>query len=318
MPIDGQTEFDSFTEAFEEVAVIITRRGAQGTTWPLTEFFHDKTQESIDVIFDWLDPLVRNALRRKTASSGSDATDGVFLDFLASSTDDVEHIRYELVTYLIASRDTTSSLITFTLYLLSMNEDILGRLRAEIDDHIGSSELPTYASIKALKYLRAVLNETLRLFPSAPLITRMSKGIPLVIPTASDKALYLPPSTQVMTLSLLLQRRHDLWGANADEFKPDRWLDDENTNILNSNMFIYCPFSHGPRACIGQDFAINEASYFLVRALQRFKTFHLSPQSQPVGSLPPDEWKHGHGRQPKEKIRPGMSFTMEGCGCFLK
>lgn len=147
-----------------------------------------------------------------------------------------------------------------------MNEDILGRLRAEIDDHIGSSELPTYASIKALKYrafvskaiqflelilrctVRAVLNETLRLFPSAPLITRMSKGIPLVIPTASDKALYLPPSTQVMTLSLLLQRRHDLWGANADEFIPDRWLDDENTNILNSNMFIYCPFSHGPRA----------------------------------------------------------------------
>lgn len=128
MPIDGQTEFDSFTEAFEEVAVIITRRGAQGTTWPLTEFFHDKTQESIDVIFDWLDPLVRNALRRKTASSGSDATDGVFLDFLASSTDgeahlfsscicirgyiftcglsDVEHIRYELVTY--GNRDWTA------------------------------------------------------------------------------------------------------------------------------------------------------------------------------------------------------------------
>lgn len=125
MPIDGKTEFDSFTEAFEEVAVLITRRGAKGIVWPLSEPFHDKTQEAIDVIFNWIDPLVQHALQRRTQMDDTSGDDeGVFLDFLAKSTDgelyhiynviysstlsisDVEHIRYELITYLIASRDT--------------------------------------------------------------------------------------------------------------------------------------------------------------------------------------------------------------------
>lgn len=62
--------------------------------------------------------------------------------------------------------------------------------------------------------------------------------------------------------------------------------------------------------CIGQDFALNEASYFLVRYLQRFETLKLAPEFQPAGSLPPDDWKQGVGRQPKEKIRPALGFTM--------
>lgn len=95
--------------------------------------------------------------------------------------------------------------------------------------------------------VRAVLNETLRLFPSAPLIARMSRDIPLTIPTTDNEVLYLPPHTQVMMVSLLLHRRHDLWGYSADEFRPERWLDEENLNKISGIPFMYCPFSGGPR-----------------------------------------------------------------------
>jgi hypothetical protein len=137
-PADGGSEWDVFTNAFESVAVLITRRGVQGDTWPLLELFKDKTEEPIQVIMDWLEPLVRRALDRKTkrmeaiwgdakVSSRDDET--VFLDYLADQSDgtnsspppfsswtvveprvvDVEHIRYELITFLIASRETVSA-----------------------------------------------------------------------------------------------------------------------------------------------------------------------------------------------------------------
>jgi len=137
-PADGGGEWDAFTNAFETVAVLITRRGVQGDTWPLLELFKDKTEEPIQQIMDWLEPLVREAINRKAKrrEAHGDAKVSprdehtVFLEYLADRTDgiftpfffyrsafdnavisftDVEHIRYELITFLIASRDTVSA-----------------------------------------------------------------------------------------------------------------------------------------------------------------------------------------------------------------
>jgi cytochrome P450 len=133
-PADGVNEWDVFTNAFETVAVLITRRGVQGDTWPLLELTKDKTEEPIQVIMDWLDGLVNQAMIRKAKRSEVNGAkvsprddDTVFLDYLADRTDgaffppfslvmltetrvlDVEHIRYELITFLIASRDTVSA-----------------------------------------------------------------------------------------------------------------------------------------------------------------------------------------------------------------
>jgi hypothetical protein len=95
-PADGGSEWDEFTNAFETVAVLITRRGVQGDTWPLLELFKDKTEEPIQVIMDWLEPLVRRALDRKVKrmeASGGDAKvsshddETVFLDYLTDRSD---------------------------------------------------------------------------------------------------------------------------------------------------------------------------------------------------------------------------------------
>jgi hypothetical protein len=91
IPIDGATEFDEFTEAFERVAVIITRRGTQGDTWPLLELFEDKAEDSIATIMNWLEPIVNRAIsdkeNGKAAGAVTPLNDNVFLDFLAAKTD---------------------------------------------------------------------------------------------------------------------------------------------------------------------------------------------------------------------------------------
>jgi hypothetical protein len=70
--------------------------------------------------------------------------------------------------------------------------------------------------------------------------------------------------------------------------------------------------------CIGQEFALNEAGFFIVKLLQRFKSFTLAPKYQPAGSLPPEEWAGKPGRQGVEKIFPAINFTLHSKVCSLK
>src|ERR1700761_9647307 len=93
--------------------------------------------------------------------------------------------------------------------------------------------------------VHAVLKETLRLFPSAPLIARTSIDEPLVIPSTSK--LHLPPKTQIMMSSLLTQKRPGLWGSAAEVFRPERWFDPTLLDKVASTPFMYSPFYGGPR-----------------------------------------------------------------------
>jgi len=93
--------------------------------------------------------------------------------------------------------------------------------------------------------VRAVLKETLRIFPSAPLVARTSRDDPLVIPSTSK--LYLPPNTQIMMSSLLAHKRPELWGPDAEAFRPDRWFEPALLDSVNKTPFMYSPFYGGPR-----------------------------------------------------------------------
>ena len=106
-----------------------------------------------------------------------------------------------------------------------------------------------------------------------------------------------------------MHRRTDLWGPDgkyathlphsthlltsttAAIFDPNRFLDARAPKHLTPNPFIFLPFNAGPRICLGQQFAYNEASFMLVRLLQAFDHIELAPDAQPAGSVPPDEWR---------------------------
>ncbi|CAE6404148.1 unnamed protein product [Rhizoctonia solani] len=158
--------------------------------------------------------------------------------------------------YWLCTIRQTASLLTFTTYLLRQHPEVLHRLRQEILAHVGLDATPTYDQVKRMKYFQAILNETLWLFPPVPLNERTALAA-CAIPTGSGR-LYIPAGTQVVYLPLLMQRRRDLWGPDAWDFDPGRWLDGRNEASVKDPMWFVL-FNAGPRMTHGFDFLTREA-----------------------------------------------------------
>ncbi|KAG8985262.1 hypothetical protein FRB95_004942 [Tulasnella sp. JGI-2019a] len=287
------------------------RLGQPQVFWTAAEFFKDSQADVKKDISDYLDPLVRAAIRRKEHRAGNDENYGperLFVDHLVKSTNDISVMKDGLMNIMQAARDTTAGLLTFACYLLATSPSAMERAREEVLARYGRTEVPTYDNLKQLKYIRAVLNETLRLFPVAPINSRQSKG-QTIIPTR-EGPLYVPRSWQFLYSAISIQKRKDLWGDDADAFDPLRWIDGREKD-MTADPFRFIPFNAGPRICLGQQFAYNEASFVLVRLLQHFDSFILmQAEAAPNGSLPPHEWKSGTGRQSIELICPVMLMTL--------
>ncbi|KAJ8515461.1 hypothetical protein ONZ45_g7112 [Pleurotus djamor] len=342
LPIPGKTamgpkgsathdSWGSFAQAFEMAQQIVTTRARLGYFWPLFELFGDKTSVHTAAIRKWLDPLVEQALVEKKARTVNESIgrlrsgsipppsaigEKTFLEHLADSTENAVLIRDQLLSMLLASRDTTACLLTFIVYLMAIHPDVTQKLHAEVLEQCGSDGTPTFDRIRNLKYMRAVINETLRLFPPVPLNVREAREAPCALPPSDPTyhhdgtPLYMPSKTTMMYFPILTHRNKALWGPDADEFDPERWIDPKRLEKFLSNPSMWAPFSAGPRICLGQEYAYNEASYILVRLLQQFDTFTLAPEMQPEGSLPPGEWKNRSGRQAFERVWPGSAMTL--------
>jgi cytochrome P450 len=163
---------EDFACAFAEAQAVVNTRGNTGWIWPLMEMFEDKSKNCMKVVDGYLDPILESALRKaKDSPPNQDETDDIdtdetLLDHLVKYTSDPTVLHDEILNILIAGRDTTASTLTFVIYCLAMYPHVLIRLREEILAHVGPTRRPTYEDIRGMKYLRAVLNETLRLFPA--------------------------------------------------------------------------------------------------------------------------------------------------------
>jgi len=229
-------------------------------------------------------------------------------------TEDPTVLRDETMNIMIAGRDTTAGTLTFVIYLLAEHPEVMARLREEILSKVGPTRRPSYDDLRDMKYLRAVINETMRLFPAVPFNLRMTKSAAIWPSKTGGKPFYIPPKTRTPYSVLLMHRRKDLWGPDALEFDPDRFLDERLHKYLTPNPFIFLPFNAGPRICLGQQFAYNEMSFFLVRFLQNFSSVSLAPNAQPPNSLPPPEWAGAEGRKGIEKIFPRSHLTIYVAG----
>lgn len=177
--------------------------------------------------------------------------------------------------------------------MMCEHPDMATRLRSEILEKVGSRR-PSCEDIREMKYLRAFLDETLRLYPPVPMTARLSKAA-TTLPNKGHAPYYIPSSTEVLFSTFLMNRRTDLWGPDTLEFDPDRFLDSRLNKYLTPNPYIFVPFNAGPRICLGQQFTYNEASYYLIRLLQSFSSFSLALDVQPDESIPPKTWTRTPG-----------------------
>ncbi|KAF8307675.1 cytochrome P450 [Clavulina sp. PMI_390] len=320
------------TSAFVKAIAVgqehISTRLHMGRAWPSAEIFRDNSIDYVPHLDAYLNPILEKAMLRraelleerdvKNAGSGGAQTEGLeegmtLLDHLVLETDDRAIIRDSLANMLVAGRDSTASLLTFTTYALSQHPEVLEKLREEILTTIGATDLPTYDSLRGLKYLRAVINETLRLFPPVPINYRESVEADVWVDEDGTRW-FIPAGTSTSFSVMYMHRDKDLWGEDALVFDPMRWIDDRLAR-LTANPFMFLPFNAGPRICLGQQFVYNEVSFLLVRLLQTFSTITLRPNAQPQGSLPNSSGKWdltpGHeSRHAVEKVWPRSHLTL--------
>ncbi|QUH02694.1 cytochrome P450 [Saccharopolyspora erythraea] len=173
------------------------------------------------------------------------------------------NIRAQCVTFMIAGHETTSGLLSFVLYFLLKNPDVAERAYAEVDRVVGSTAEPTLAQLGELGYLRQIVDETLRLWPTAPAFTRA----PYQDAVIGGRYL-IPAGTPVTVVTPMLHRDQRVWGTDAEEFHPEHF-DPQRREALPPHSFK--PFGTGQRACIGQQFARQEAMLVLAMLLQRFE-----------------------------------------------
>ncbi|KAK7000219.1 cytochrome P450 [Favolaschia claudopus] len=334
----------AFANAFQSAQTITALRTRLNTHWPLAEFWKDDLVEPMRVVREFLDPILKEAVEKNrgkeeklhNVNSVEDrqVLEGeTLLDHLVNYTDDPIILRDEILNITAAGRDTTAALLTFTVYMLAEHPKVLSKLRDEIFREIGPTARPTYDNFRDMKYLRAVLNGVFSIFFARHRLTTsfMKKHcgyirLPFNVRTAlkptvfhsnikGSPPLYVPAGTRCGFSTILMHRHTDLWGPDALQFDPERFLDERLHKYLTPNPFIFLPFNGGPRICLGQQFAYHEASFFLVRLLQTFSAISLDPDAQPPDARPPAKWKTDEkmvktGWTPHEKIRPRSHLTM--------
>ena len=174
-----------------------------------------------------------------------------------------------MLNILLAGRDTTASLLSWLFHQLLRHPEVFEKLRSTVIETFGTyqdSQEITFSTLKGCAYLQHCLNETLRLWTVVPGNARRSTNV-TTLPRGGgpdgQSPILLAPDTDVNYSVHVMHRRKDLWGEDAEEFRPERFQG-------RKPGWEYLPFNGGPRICIGQQFALTEASYVVVRLLQRF------------------------------------------------
>lgn len=225
---------------------------------------HRQFADDVAYMRNLVDDVIRK--RRAAPTQGMDLLN-LMLDARDPETDqrlDDANIRNQVITFLIAGHETTSGLLTFTLYELLRNPGVLAQAYAEVDAVLPGDAPPIYADLARMPVLDRVLKETLRLWPTAPAFA--------VAPF--DDAVIggryrLRKNRRISVVLTALHRDPKVW-THPERFDIDRFLPENEAKLP---AHAYMPFGHGERACIGRQFALTEAKLALALMLRNF-AFH--------------------------------------------
>lgn len=213
-----------------------------------------------------------------------------------------KQLRDDLMTMLIAGHETTAAVLTWTFFCLVQNPSVEAKLLEEIDRVVGD-RMPTIADIRNMPYTRATLAESLRLYPQPPILIRRALG-PDTLPAGLNGDPNGYPIGKGADLFISVWNLHHsphLW-RDPDTFRPERFFEKNQNPAFNgawagynpealgsalypnevASDFAFIPFGGGARKCIGDQFALFEATVATAMLLRRF-TFRLAVPAQQVG-----------------------------------
>lgn len=239
--------------------------------------FHSRAiHRSVDRITHVLDDIIESYRQRGETSEG--AMIGHLLEAKDPDTGEpltTEAVRNEAAVIFMAGHETTANTLAWTWYLLSQAPDVEAKLHAEIDAVLGT-RTATLADLPRLPYARAIIDETLRLYPPVPILAREA------VRKMDIHGRKIGKGSLVMAVPWLLHR-HELFWDEPDAFIPERFLPSAGRPI---DKYAYVPFAMGPRVCAGMAFGIAESVLCLATLAQGF-TLRLRPGAKvdPVARL---------------------------------
>ena len=207
--------------------------------------------------------IADGAIDARAERGPSDTPD--LLDLLLDGTDpktkrqmNTAELRDNLLTFIVAGHETTALTLSWALYLMGFDQAVQQKARAEAQTVL-QGRAATGADVENLPYIRQIIDETLRLYPPAGVISRTAQRNDTLCGRE------VRPGDTVMVPIYALGRHQQLWDQ-PDVFDPDRFKDRKAID-----RYAYLPFGDGPRICIGASFAQQEAVIILATLLSRFR-----------------------------------------------
>ncbi|EFA04629.1 cytochrome P450-like protein [Tribolium castaneum] len=243
------------------------------TYWMTHDFYTER--KVVNILHSFTSKVIdgRKTNRNETEKSGKKKA---FLDLLLKFSDieklSDRDIREEVDTFMFAGHDTTATGVCFALYLLANNPEVQEKVLSEQKELFGDEKNPcvTYQELQNMKYLEYVIKETLRLYPSVPVIGRYLKEDT----TFGDRVISAKTNVAIFIYGI---------HRNPDYFpEPEKFIPERFENMTNLPPYAYIPFSAGPRNCIGQKFAMLEMKSLISKVIRHFELTPANPHHELV------------------------------------
>jgi cytochrome P450 len=232
-------------------------------------FWEPKLKQDLDILNSYSESIAKELIEK--VSKGEDNSFvGLFIkdpqcqEMQKDPAAFHQYIRDMVLNFLIAGRDTTAQCLTWTLWRLAQAPQVVEEARKEVKKVCGDGPI-NYTDINNLRYIKAILDEGLRLHPSVP-----TDGKYTVAADVLPDGTRVPAGTIVQFGPYSQGRCTDIWGPDAEEFRPGRWAERADRGEPPPSMYQYSAFNCGPRECLGKRLAQMEMAIFLAVFVRNF------------------------------------------------
>ncbi|CAH0697153.1 unnamed protein product [Spodoptera exigua] len=296
----------NYTKAIQEIFKIFCYRAFNPWLYPSFIYKRTALKGKEDKLIKELNNMINTVIQKRKSdlksnncitNNGIDSITGRFkpiLDLLLHLADKEQvltddEIREHLDTIVIASYDTTSTVLQNILLVLGSYPEVQEKVYKEVQEVFQNNEDLNIHDLSKLVYMEAVIKEVLRVYDVVPVVAR-KLDTDIVLPKCTLKA----GSTCILSLYGL--HRHSSWGPDVNQFKPERWL---NPATLPTNPNVYAAFSIGKRNCIGKQYAMMSLKISLAHVVSKF---HIS------GDIKNIKWKFELVLKPAEPALIGFDL----------
>lgn len=280
-----------FIKSVDEANEIISGRYID-PMWKIKRYFNiggEKTlKKNIKFIHGFANDVIQAKREQMDKEDYYNDKEDILSRFLLESKEDPEtmtdqYLRDIILNFMVAGKDTTATALSWFIYMLCKNPSIQEKLAQEIKEVINVDddnnihnfvESITEKALEEMHYLHAALTETLRLYPVIPLDGKVAE----VDDTLPD-GYKVKKGDLILYMAYAMGRMPYIWGDDAEQFKPERWL--KNGVFQPESPFKFIAFNAGPRICLGKDFAYRQMKIVSAALVQSFK-FRLSDDTKNV------------------------------------